>query len=216
MLAETEEGESLSARQRDLVSVASASAARLRQVSEDIELLTHVAAGTVQLERADVPVTTLLREAREQAQWPNAPRPARTIDSRATRGLPLLRCDRRLTRRALAALIENALRFSSGDTPISVEAHKHGERIVLRIHDEGPGVAPENAERIFEPLIVGVGARPRSQAGVGMGLGLGLAVARACAEAHQGSLALEPSDTRGATFRLEMPFGPPPQGKPSA
>lgn len=207
LLDDTQPGETLSARQRDLVTMANGSAIRLRQLSEDIELLTHLEAGTVQAQREDVPVTTLLREAIEQAQKPSAPNPPREIPSTVTRGLPLLVCDRTLMRRALAAIIENALRFSASDTPITIAARKQGTRVRFHIQNEGPGVAPENVERIFEPLYVG--ARPRSHAGVGLGLGLGLAVARACAETHGGHVWLESPDVDGVTFLLEIPFTPP-------
>ncbi len=204
---ETEEpGESLSLRQRALLTLASGGATRLMQLNDDILLLTHAAAQTVEVSLESVPLTTLLREAIEQAQTPDAPDPPRDIRSHATPALPLALCDPALARRALAALIENALRFSPHDTPVTVEARKLRDRAVIRVHDDGPGVAPEAAPRLFAALTVG--ARPRNHVGVGLGIGLGLAVARICAEAQGGGVRLEPPAGAGTTFILELPFAP--------
>jgi signal transduction histidine kinase len=71
---------------------------------------------------------------------------------------------------------------------------------VLVLADEGPGVAPEIRDRVFEPFVT---------LGKKRGTGLGLAVARRFVEDHGGRLELLPaaSGSRGARFRLELPLG---------
>jgi signal transduction histidine kinase len=67
--------------------------------------------------------------------------------------------------------------------------------VIIDVHDDGPGVPPDIAKRIFEALVTG-------RTG---GTGLGLALARRIAAAHGGSIALVQPEEPGATFRIELP-----------
>lgn len=207
MLSVETEGQPLTPDQRDLVNTARSAAIQLKQLGEDIETLTHAAAHTLESHPKRIALTTLLREAVAQAQTPTPPDPPRDIVTRVSPTLPQVWCDHAQTRRALAAIIENALRFSPPDTPISVEARKRGDWAIIRVRDAGPGPAPTEVERIFEPLYSG--ERRHDDCGVGRGIGLGLAVARVCIEAQGGRIALEPVDGSGATFTVELPLTQP-------
>jgi two-component system C4-dicarboxylate transport sensor histidine kinase DctB len=104
-----------------------------------------------------------------------------------------------LLSRLFHVLYENAIGATAPRRPAVVtRARADGEKVVLDVSDDGPGVAAELAPRVFEPL---VSAREG-------GTGLGLALARRIAAAHGGSIALVPSET-GATFRVELPSAPP-------
>jgi signal transduction histidine kinase len=192
--------------QRNLLRNASDGAAQLRQLTDDILLLTAAAAQSLAPQRQPLALTTLVREATAKAQTPYAPTTARTISARITPALPLLLCDPTLLQRALAAIIENALRFSPAEAPVEVAAHKQRERIIISVRDHGAGVAPDQIARIFEPLYSG--QAPREPVGVGLGVGLGLAVARVAIEAHGGRVSLRQSDATGTLFSLELPFAP--------
>jgi len=80
-----------------------------------------------------------------------------------------------------------------------VEVVDDGDQVVLRVSDDGPGVPPADADRVFQPFFT---SRPRPES-----TGLGLPVSREIAEAHRGSLDLEPS-VAGASFRLRLPKAP--------
>jgi signal transduction histidine kinase len=82
---------------------------------------------------------------------------------------------------------------------ICVAVVEDADHVVLRVSDDGPGVPPADAERIFLPFFT---SRPRPES-----TGLGLPVAREIATAHRGSLDLEPVVT-GASFRLRVPKAP--------
>jgi signal transduction histidine kinase len=95
----------------------------------------------------------------------------------------------------LENLIENsvdALRARGGPGAITIEVAREGDRAVVRVRDDGPGLEAEAAAALFEPL----------HSTKARGLGLGLAIGRALARAMQGDLVLEQSAP--ATFRLEL------------
>jgi signal transduction histidine kinase len=105
-----------------------------------------------------------------------------------------------LLARLLHVLYENAIHAGSPRRPtIATNARTEGARVVIEVADDGPGVPPEIAARVFEPLVT-------ARAG---GTGLGLALARRIAAAHGGSIALVegpgPDGLRGARFRVELP-----------
>jgi signal transduction histidine kinase len=102
-----------------------------------------------------------------------------------------------LTGRLLHALYDNAISASTPRPPtISTRARVEGSIVLVEVADDGPGVPPELATRIFDPLVTG-----RSG-----GTGLGLALARRIAAAHGGSIALVDSP-KGACFQLRIPLG---------
>ena len=113
---------------------------------------------------------------------------------------PVARVDAVQVERALVNLIENALEYSPAQEPVRLQVLSHGTHGLVRVIDHGPGVASDEAERIFEPF-----HRGRS-AGSVRGAGLGLAIARGFAEASGGRVWVESRGGQGATFTLELPL----------
>jgi len=104
---------------------------------------------------------------------------------------------------ALDALIENAVKFTTDGGTIAIRAWHAGDAAVIEIRDDGPGIAPEQRERVFERFARGHGRR---------GTGLGLPIAKAIAEAHGGSITLGDAPGPGTCLRLTLPnFRPPPR-----
>jgi signal transduction histidine kinase len=103
----------------------------------------------------------------------------------------------KLLRRALRNLLENARRYSDG--PVNVEVLRQGAEALVRVCDRGPGVPPDQRERIFEPFYRLPGASEREG-----GVGLGLALVRSIAQRHHGSVRCEERDGGGACFVLRL------------
>jgi two-component system OmpR family sensor kinase len=110
----------------------------------------------------------------------------------------------KLLRRAVRNLLENARRYSEGD--ITLELAREDGWAVVRVQDHGPGVPPEQRERIFEKFYRLPGASERAG-----GVGLGLALVRSIAQHHGGSVRCqERSDgAPGACFELRLPLSAP-------
>lgn len=104
-------------------------------------------------------------------------------------------------RRILEELLDNALRFSPEGSPVEVRIAADA-RVEVRIRDRGPGIEPEDRERIFGPLeqVEDVNVR------VHQGAGMGLALARTAARAMGGDVTLESSGPEGSTFLWTVPL----------
>lgn len=112
--------------------------------------------------------------------------------------LPLVEADPVRLRQALDNLVTNAQVHGRG--PITVRAALVEASVALSVADEGEGIPPGEAERIFES---GVRLDERMP-----GSGFGLALTRAIVEAHGGSIRVEPPSGRGATFTMTLPAAP--------
>lgn len=102
-----------------------------------------------------------------------------------------------LVRQVLYNLLSNAANYSPPGRAIVVEVTGDTQRILLRVRDQGHGVAPEAVARIFEPY-----QRGHDDAS---GLGMGLALSRDIARRHGGDLTFEPAPQGGAVFLLTLP-----------
>jgi signal transduction histidine kinase len=111
-------------------------------------------------------------------------------------GLPRVRgAGSRLTQ-VVVNLLLNALDALEGRGAVRVEARRQGEHCVLAVEDDGPGIAPEIVDRLFEPFTT---TKP-----VGQGTGLGLAVSLALVESMGGTIRVQPRTPRGARFEVVL------------
>jgi len=104
---------------------------------------------------------------------------------------------RMAVRRAIANLIDNALRYAG--EPVEVEAVPREDAIAVEVRDQGPGIPPNEVERLKRPFT----RLDDSRAGAG-GSGLGLAIVERTAQAHGGRLDLVPRSPRGLIARLAL------------
>jgi two-component system, OmpR family, sensor kinase len=129
-------------------------------------------------------------------------------------------------RQVLSNLLDNALAYSPGDAPITVlggRTRRDGRDLAfVQVRDRGPGMIPEQAERVFERFYRTDRARSPAQGGTG----LGLSIVAAITAAHGGTVELDTAPGEGATFRVLLPRltetlaspsnGGPPAGVPEA
>lgn len=127
--------------------------------------------------------------------------PEREIRSELAPGLDLSGWPDMLER-ALDNLLRNALRFSPADRPVEIRAERHGERLLLSVRDQGPGVMEEYLARLGEPFY-------RAPGQSAPGHGLGLAIARRAAERHNGRLILANHPEGGFVANLDLPLATP-------
>ncbi len=116
-------------------------------------------------------------------------------------------CDPRKVRQILVNLLQNALDATASRGHIHIRVNARGEWGTIAVEDEGPGIDPHLASRIFE---AGVTSKPG-------GSGLGLSVARGLARQHGGDVTLVNGKSGGCVATLTLPFNPRPlENQPSA
>ena len=106
--------------------------------------------------------------------------------------------DERLLQQLLINLVDNALKYSPADEPVTIALGATRENVSISVTDYGAGIPAEEQERIFERFY----RTPQARAGGATGSGLGLCLARWIAEAHGGRLEVESVVGHGSTFRL--------------
>jgi two-component system, OmpR family, sensor histidine kinase KdpD len=112
-------------------------------------------------------------------------------------GLPMLRLDEVLTQHMLVNLIDNAVKYSPPGGTVRITARSEGAQVVITVEDQGPGVAPEQRDVIFEPFHSAVGGDRRRA-----GTGLGLMITKTFATAQGGSIVVGRSALGGARFAV--------------
>ena len=126
-------------------------------------------------------------------------------------GLPLLHCERSRIEQALLNLIRNAAQaMALADTParrrITLRARRDGERALLEVEDNGPGMSDNIRRRAFEPFFT------TKAPGAGAGLGLSV-VYFIVTQQHGGSIDIASTPSKGSRFSIRLPFTPDPPGK---
>lgn len=111
-----------------------------------------------------------------------------------------VRGDRRRTAEVLAGLVHNATKYAPEETRIAVKVARRRDRGVVRVIDEGPGVAAQDRARIFEPYV-----RAAAQAGL-PGSGIGLFASRRVVEAQGGDIWYEENAGGGSVFAFSVPL----------
>jgi two-component system sensor histidine kinase GlrK len=102
----------------------------------------------------------------------------------------------------LENLLSNAIKFTPSGGTIHIGAGMEGQDLVIDLSDNGPGVHPDDGDRIFEAFYQG----RRPQGGPVGGTGIGLSVVAECVQAHGGSVDLVHGEAEGAHFRVRLPL----------
>jgi len=174
---------------------------RLGRLVMELLDLSRIDAGAAALDPDDVGMTGLLAEAVAEAE----------ITARvAGRGVAfttdveppdlVARVDRNRLHQVLVNLLDNAARHGPPGSTVTAVARTEGDRMIVEIADEGPGIAPAERDRVFHRFT-------RGERAVGGGTGLGLAIARWAVDLHGGRIVVAESDSGapGCRIRISLP-----------
>jgi heavy metal sensor kinase len=176
---------------------------------EEIDRINHLVAGLLLLARADAGVLRLDMQSIElldfvadilQQMKPIAN--SHSVDLRLEAPDPVtISGDREHLRRLQFNLISNAIKYSDQGKSVSVEILSQGQWTVLKIRDEGRGIAPDEQKQIFNRFYraTRTGSRDRD------GIGLGLSIASSIVKAHGGRIELVSGVNHGSTFSVYLP-----------
>jgi two-component system OmpR family sensor kinase len=193
-------------------------AARMGLLVEDLLMLARLDQERP-LELAPVALPVLLADAAAAA---HAVAPERTIAVELAEPADRLVVagDEARLRQVIGNLVTNALTHTPAGTPIALRLRiEEPDQVVIEVSDQGPGLAPEQAEHVFERFYRVDKARTRRASAVAprstgalaaphSGAGLGLAIVAALVAAHNGTVEVQTAPGLGATFRIRLPLAP--------
>ena len=165
-------------------------AERLSQMVANLLDLSRLEAGAAQPRRVELGVDEVLEMATRQMRD--------HVELRVSADLPVILADPAQLDRAFANLVYNAV-LHAGGRDVQVRAAAVGERVVIRIVDQGRGIPASERERIFEPFERGSDVVERS------GTGLGLAIAKGFIEANDGQITVDSVPGLGSSFVVTFP-----------
>ena len=172
---------------------------RMSALVDDMLLIARLDQGRP-LELKPVDLQAIARDAAADA---HAVAPQREITLEAARPVVVSGDDTRL-RQVVGNLVRNALVHTPSQSPIEIAVTTQNGTAHLRVADHGPGLQPDERERIFEPFYRADPSRSRDSGGAG----LGLSIVNAVVAAHGGRVSVKETSGGGATFDVELPLAP--------
>jgi heavy metal sensor kinase len=174
---------------------------RLSRLADELLTLARAEAGEARLRREPLDLAALAREVVDDLGVLAEER-GQTIETHAD-GAVIVTADRMWLRQALLNLVDNAVKYSPAGGHILVAVGGDAASAFVLVRDDGPGIAPEHRERIFERFYRIDKSRSREVGGTG----LGLALVKWVADAHGGRVELDSREGHGSAFRLVLPRG---------
>jgi two-component system sensor histidine kinase KdpD len=167
---------------------------RLTRLVSNLLDITRIEAGVFTVHAMATSVPELVREA-VSAMEPTLG--THRVDSIVPANLAAVKVDPLLIGQVLVNLLDNANRHSPAEGVITVEARREHDQVVLSVADQGPGIAPENRQAVFERF---------AQLDKGGRAGLGLTIAKTFVEAHGEEIWYEDAPNHGARFVFSLPL----------
>jgi two-component system OmpR family sensor kinase len=181
---------------------------RLTGLVDDLLLLAQVDERGLELRRAPMDLRSLAADALHdlRALDPTREVTLTGLDGSGGPSAAPVEGDEARLRQVVSNLVGNAIAHTPAGSPVRVGVGTASGRSILELADEGPGLPPEAAARIFDRFYRADTSRTRDQGG---GAGLGLAIAWSLVTAHGGEVTVDTRAGDGATFRVSLPTSSP-------
>jgi signal transduction histidine kinase len=179
-----------------------AEAARLQRLVETLLNFGKMEAGAARYRLVDVDAAALVRTVVQDVE-PQARSAGTRIETSGPDGGLHVLADASALAVALRNLIDNAVKYSPGESTVRVEWAKYDDRVAISVIDQGPGIPRGEQRAIFRKFVRGRAATD----GHVQGTGVGLTMAREIVHAHGGEVRLDSEVGRGSTFTIVLPKG---------
>lgn len=171
---------------------------QLSHLINNLLQMTYLEAGTVTLQKELYPLNYVLNSAIVALSNQLGKKP---IHIRLPADLPNLLYDKTLMQEVFINLLDNAIKFTPPETPIEISALIEKDKLVVNIEDYGPGIVPDEANKLFEKFYRG------RKLTTERGMGLGLAICRSIINAHGGEIWAENRPAgNGTIFHFTLPL----------
>jgi signal transduction histidine kinase len=174
---------------------------RLRRLVGDVQQMTSLESGRVQLDLAPLDLHSLIDETLAVI-GPECEQAGITLENRISPDTPLVLADSDRITQVLLNLLDNARRYTPRGGRIAVEAKPAGNMLSISVSDTGQGINPEDLPHIFERFF----KIDRARTGSASGSGLGLSIVKAIITAHGGTISAESKPGEGTRILFSLPF----------
>jgi two-component system sensor kinase len=185
--------------------------ANTKRLSEFVENLLHFARIESGELSYDIRPFDLVAVVRRTAAEQSAALGASRFAVRVAHDLPFALGDEQRIWQVLTNLFSNAVKFSPDDASVEVEVWNWDDSVAVSVRDHGPGISPEDQERLFQKFSRIERADGRKGP---LGTGLGLYICRSVVEAQNGTMLMTGSPGEGSTFTFTLPATPAGSGRP--
>jgi sigma-B regulation protein RsbU (phosphoserine phosphatase) len=197
--------------QHEFLNIIHEESERLSRLINDILDTAKLRSGKVQWKKQFIDLGATIRRAVNAAQGVALEKEV-TLAEDVAADLPLIWADPDRIVQVLTNLISNAVKFSPQKASVQVKAELQDDRVRVSVADQGEGVPPEQAERIFERFVQTGDVLTEKPSGTG----LGLTISRDIILAHQGEIWVKPNYPVGSVFQFALPLGKPDENESKA
>ncbi|MCB0768832.1 MAG: sensor histidine kinase [Flavobacteriales bacterium] len=183
---------------RDFLNRASNGVDRLMKLVEDLDLITKLESGVMDLRIARMDLSELVTETIENLEIPSKEKNVKLVNGLGP-ALPVLADRNRLTQ-VFTNLFNNAINYGSDGGTCTVRSYPLDDQVLVEVSDDGIGISKEHLPRLFERFYRVGKSRARNEGGSG----LGLAIVKHIVEAHGGTITVKSTEGEGTTFSFTL------------
>jgi PAS domain S-box-containing protein len=183
---------------RKILDIAYRNTQRMMRLVNDLQETSALSLGITRMVPEDLNLNDVIREAIESSQSKAFESESRVVFAASLPGA-MVRGDRDRLIQVFTNLFSNALRFSPPGKPVAVSISQDEKKYEVQIKDQGPGIAEEIREQLFEGMVRGDRRRTKQNSG------LGLYICRLILDAMSGSISFETQEGYGTTFFVSLP-----------
>lgn len=190
----------------DLIGIAQASTQRLQRLVDSLLEVSRMESGETRFEMSEFEISPVIEELIQRTSI--LARKGVVMETEIASDLPVLVADREKIERVMVNMLDNALKYTPENGHISIKVQRSDGILWVSVSDTGPGIPPEDRERIFERFTQGTSLEMKRR-----GFGLGLAYCRLAVERHGGQIWVEDGEEgQGSRFIFTIPFSPKTKG----
>ncbi|MBL7956717.1 MAG: ATP-binding protein [Flavobacteriales bacterium] len=183
---------------RDFLTRASNGVDRLMKIVEDLDMITKLESGVMELRLARVDLHELTQEIMDALELKAQERRMRLVNGIEPGTVAM--ADRSRMAQVLTNLVNNAINYGREGGRCTCSSYAFGDQVVVEVSDDGIGISPEHLPRLFERFYRVGKSRARNEGGSG----LGLAIVKHIIDAHGQTIAVKSQEGKGTTFVLTL------------
>ena len=186
---------------RKFLERANKSVARMIYIIEDLDQITKLEAGTLEIEESPVDIIEVITDVVDQLDMKARKRNVNVIvKQQQQKGRFLVRVDVEKIKQVLINLIVNAIKYGKEGGEVLVRTYEMGEQVLVEVADDGNGIASDHLTKVFERFYRVDKSRDRGQGGSG----LGLSIVKHIIEAHGQTINIRSTEGEGCTLSFTL------------